>query len=171
MFQKVIEYLKKRGWSYSSKADDSLFISLTNDNGTYHCIIYIKEKTKILAVVSFLGTHCPPEKLDLILHLLNLANNNLLLGNFEINEAGDIKYRTSINLDYIELTEDIIEDLIMRNIYNIDIANPTFHKVMFGNMTSDSAFLEIFPTPKPGIKNIEDIEEITDEESTSKDGV
>lgn len=170
MLQKVIEYLKKRGWSYSSKSDDSLFVSLTHDNGTYHCIIYVKEKTKIFAVVSFLGTHCPPEKLDYILKLLNLANNNLLLGSFEINEAGDIKYRTGINLEYIELTDDIIEDLIMRNIYNIDIANPTFHKVMFGDMTSENAYLEIFPNPKPQFKNIEDIEEIKDTENTSKGG-
>lgn len=170
MYQKVIDYLTKRGWSYSSKTDDSIFISLSNDNGTYHCIIYVKEKTKILAVVSFLGTRCPPEKLELILHLLNSANNNMLLGNFEINDAGDIKYRTSVNLDSIELTQDIIEDLILRNIYNLDTANPAFHKVMFGNMTTENAYLEIFPNPKPEIKGVEDIEEITDTENTAKDG-
>ena len=166
MFQKVIAFLEKKAWSYNSKSEDTLFISLTHDNGTYHCIIYVKEDSNIFAVVSFLGTHCPTEKLNEILKLLNLANNNLLLGNFELNETGDIKYRIGVNLDYNELTDDIIEDLITRNIFNIDAANPIFHKVMFGNMTSEIAYLEIFPNVKPQLKNIE---EGKDNENNSKD--
>ena len=162
MFQKVTEYLTKRGWSYSKKDDDSVFISLTHDNGTYHCVFYIREEINMLALVSYLGTHCPPDKLDRVLKLINSANNNMLYGNFEINSAGDIKHRTSVHLENIEVTDDIIEDMITRNIYNIDLANPIFSKVMFGDMTNDDAYDRLFPYHKPesSKKEIEDIESV-----------
>jgi hypothetical protein len=162
---KVIEYLKKRGWSHSqAKKDDSIFMSLSHDNGTYHCIFYIQEDSKLLSVVSYLGTRCPPDKMGAILGLVNKANNHLLYGNYEINGGGDIKFRTSIYLDDTEITDGVIEGLITRNILSIDDANPVFSKVMFGGLANDNAFELLYPP-----SNKTEDAEIVDEETTSKD--
>ena len=168
MLQKVIEYLNKRGWSYSRADDDgSIFISLTHDNGTYHCIIYAKDDANIFAFVSFLGTRCPPDKMESILRLINSANNALLYGNFEINQNGDIKHRTSFYLEHTVITDDIIEGVMMRNIYNLDFANPIFSRMMFGDMKNDEAMNLLFPHLKDETKELSDV--ITAIENTSND--
>lgn len=157
MFQKVIEYLDKRGWRYSNvKEDGSIFISLSHDNGTYHCQIYAKPDTDIFAFISFLGTRCPYDKMESVLKLINLANNNLLYGNFEINAAGDIKHRTSIYLENINIADEIIEGIIMRNIFSIDSASPIFSKIMFGGMTNEDAYFELFPYLKKETIELDD---------------
>ena len=169
MLQKVIGYLKKKGWSYSNAKDgEDILISLSNDNGTYHCIIYVKEDAKIFAFVSYLGTRCPADKMERILNLINSANDTMLYGNFEINSLAEIKYRTSVYADRFELTDEIIDGIILRNIYNIDFANPIFSKVMFGNITNEEAYYELFPWRKTENKELEDnAKSITD--ITSKD--
>jgi len=156
MLQKVIDYLNKKGWSYSNaKDDEDIFISLSNYNGTYHCIIYVKEDPKIFAFVSYLGTRCPLDKKERMLALINLANDTMLYGNFEINALGEIKHRTSVYADKFELTDEIIDGVMLRNIYNIDAANPIFSKVMFGNITNEEAYYELFPFRKTENKELE----------------
>lgn len=157
MLQKVIEYLNKRGWSYGNqKEDGSISISLSHNNGTYHCMIYAKPETNIFAFVSYLGTRCPFDKREGILKLINEVNNTLLYGNFEINSAGDVKHRTSFYLENIEITDDIIEGVILRNIYNIDVVNPIFSKIIFGDMKNDEAYDSLFPDVKEDVKELKD---------------
>lgn len=156
MFQKIIEYLNQVGWSYSIKEEgNTIFLSLRNNNGTYHCVIEVREETHLLGFISFLGSHCPMEKFNIILNFINAINNTILHGNFEINTLGDIKFRTAIYLDELELTRSIINGIIIRNLQYMDNANPIFSKIMFGEMKNEDALIALFPSSEDESKLLE----------------
>ena len=154
MLVKITDYLKKKQWAYTNGGkEESLFFSVTGTNGIYHCLVDFSESSLLFAFITYMGTNCPIEKRMEMAALLNTINSTLLYGNFEMNSAGDIKYRTSLYYDDTELTEKVIDNIIIKNIYNLDFTAPYLSKFMFGNLTIEDVYNSIFP---PNAQVIED---------------
>src|SRR5260221_14345955 len=118
MITKVTEFLKSQGWTFSvGKRPDLLLFSLSGVNGIYHCVVDDKEDVSRLLFISFMGTTCPKEKRTEMSELLTMINSNLGYGNFEMNiNTGDIKFRTGIIYEDLEITEKAISNIILKNI-------------------------------------------------------
>lgn len=62
-----------------------------------------------------------PENITAISLFVNFVNQGLFLGNFEIDlENGKVRYKTSIDMDGIAYTDEIVMNLIYANIAMVD---------------------------------------------------
>lgn len=146
MIEKIIDYLKVQRWVYNkSESNSNLSFPLTGVNGLFHCWVIIEETQSLFTFITYLGTNCPSDRKVETVKLLNRVNANLLYGNFEMNINGEIKYRTSICYEDIIVTTKVIENIILRNIYNIDLAAPFLSRFMFGSITEDEVYTNFFP--------------------------
>jgi len=156
MLEKIIDYLKKREWSYTlSKISGVLFFPVKGVNGTFNCAVEVSNNDFFFLFISFNGTNCPPEHRQRFSELLNRINFNLKFGNFELGmESGEIKFRTSLYYEEMEINDKIIENIIIRNIHIHDFAFPYFSKFLFGSIPMEEVYARIFPSANP--KEIED---------------
>lgn len=156
MLEKIIDYLKKREWSYTlSKISDVLLFPVKGVNGTFNCAVEVSNNDFFFLFVSFNGTNCPPEHRQRFSELINRINFNLKFGNFELGmESGEIKFRTSLCYEEMEINDKIIDNIIIRNIQIHDFAFPYFNKFLFGSIPMEEVYARLFPSDNP--KEIED---------------
>ncbi len=145
MLTNITDYLKNNGWVYSEKSKHNLIFSINGNNGIYHCAVDYSETELLFAFITYMGIRCPSDKTIEILELINSINTTLLYSNFEMSKSGHIKCRTCICFEDITLTEKVIDNIILRNINNIDVAAPFFTKYMFGNISQQEVVKALFP--------------------------
>jgi len=125
-----------------------LTFPLNAQNGIYHCFAEDREELKTFLFLSFLGTSCPFQKRDEMCRMLTMINSNLLYGNFEMElDNGNIKFRTGIAYQDIEITKEAIANMIAKNIDTIDISHPQLVKFMYGEMTMVDVYNSLYPAP------------------------
>lgn len=156
MLEKIIDYLQRRDWSYTpSKISGVLFFPVNGVNGIFNCAVEVSKSDSFFLFITFSGTNCPPEDRQRFSELLNRINFNLKFGNFELGmESGEIKFRTSLCYEEIEINDKIIENIIIRNIHMHDFTFPYFNKFLFGSTSMDEVYAHLFPSVKS--KEIED---------------
>jgi hypothetical protein len=149
MLEKIIDYLKRKDWTFTyGKVPNVLFFPINGFNATFNCIVDINEDNSSFLFITFNGTTCPQDKRIKLAELLTRLNNNLRYGNFEMGmESGEIKFRTSLNFEAIELNDKIIDNIILKNIYIHDFSFPFLSKFLFGNMTMDEVYNNLYPSP------------------------
>jgi hypothetical protein len=146
MVEKVIEYLDGKQWVYTKK-DSILTFALSGLNGVYHCVIRVREEVSFISFITYLGTNCPANKRPELAQLLTHINSNLLYGNFEMNLFdGEVKFRTGLYYEGVELNNTLIDNLIMKNIYAMDVSSYQFSKFMFGNVTIPEVYDALYPS-------------------------
>ncbi len=146
MIAKVTEFLTNQGWAFSvGKRPELLLLSLSGQNGIYHCVIDDREDASRLLFISFMGTTCPKEKRTEMSELLTMINSNLGFGNFEMNNSGEIKFRTGIMYESLEITDKAISNIIFKNIDIMDFSHPFLLKFMFGTITIPEVYNSLYP--------------------------
>lgn len=151
MLEKVTDFLKKRDWSYTpSKVSGVLFFPVYGVNGIFNCIVDVSDSDNFFLFVTFNGTTCPSDDRVRFAELLNRINFNLKFGNFELGmESGEIKFRTSLCYEEMEVNEKIIENIINRNIHIHDFAFPYFNQFLFGSTSMTEVYNILFPSSTP----------------------
>ncbi len=147
MLKLVKEYLKKQEWQFSELDEKNIFLfGIGGKNGNFQCIADVFEDEQKLVFFSICGANTPIEKRNEVLDLLNQLNYNFFLGHFEMdNEAGEIRYKTSILYKHITPTEELIDQILMTNIVTMDTYLPAIMGVMFGGQTPAQA-IELIDT-------------------------
>ncbi len=138
MFEKIIDYLKKKEWTFTLSVKDKnvLYFPVNGFNATFHCAVDITDKNFFFLFITFNGTSCPPDKRLLLAELFNRINFRIKYGNFEVGmETGEIKFRTCIVYEGMEINDTIIDNVILKNIFIHDFAFPFISKFLFGDMT------------------------------------
>lgn len=155
MVEKVTEYLESKNWVYTQK-NNIITLPLGGSNGIFHTVLRVREDISFLSFVSFFGSNCPFDKRKEVAVLLTHLNSNLLYGNFEMNlDDGDIKFRTGLYYEGMELNNEIMENLIIRNISSMDVSSIQISKFIFGN----ESIIEVYNALYPPSQLLEDTKE------------
>jgi len=98
--------------------------------------------------VRFLYSICPiraPEdKRPAVAEFLTRANYGLLIGNFEMDfEDGEIRYKTSIDVEGDRLSPALLRQLTYANVVTMDRYLPGIMSVIYGNVTPVEAIAQI----------------------------
>lgn len=146
MLAQVIDYLNQKEWAYSTnKQDDVVTFTLSGVNGIFHCAVRVREDLSILYFITYFGLNCPPDRRADMAQLLCHINSNLIYGNFEMDIfRGEIKCRTAICYDTIELNYAVIDNLIIKNIYTMDICSVEFSKFINKNATIPEIYSRLY---------------------------
>lgn len=133
MLDQVTKYLNQKEWRYTEHNDNIVF-TLSGLNGVFTCVLRDFKEKKFLNFSSYMGLKCPPEKRAELAQLLTHINSNLLFGDFEMNIfEGDIKCKTGMYYEDIELNYKLIDKLIIDNVQALDICSKVFADFIFGN--------------------------------------
>jgi hypothetical protein len=137
----IKDFLKSQEWQFTQVIGKNvLLFGIGGKNGKFQCIADLIEEENRLIFFSVCGANTPESKKQDMLQLLNSLNYQLFFGNFEMNmQDGEIRFRTSISLNHIELNRNFVEELILSNIITMDKSLPSIIGLMFGEISVENA--------------------------------
>jgi hypothetical protein len=128
-----IHYTWEEGWEY-------VRFDWRGKNGRWEIVMYEVADRTALAVYGILPIFTPEEKRTAMAELLARANYGLLLGNFELDfEDGEIRFRTSLDTNGLELPDEMIVPLLRANIAMMDHYLPAILQVAYGGTSAKEA--------------------------------
>lgn len=145
LFKAVTNFFEEDDWKFLEIEKETLLrLEVSLENGTYNCYAFVDEETKIFVFHSKCPIKAPLNRRLLIAELITRANYGLSLGNFEMDfEDGEIRYKTSIDVEGDRLTPPLVKRLVYNNVRIMDNYVPAIMKVIYGGMLPEDAITEI----------------------------
>ena len=141
----VIKFLERDNWEYTMTQNSSILrMACEGKNGKWMCYAKIKEAEAQFAFYSVFPNKVPLEKLLTIAEFITRANYGLMLGNFELDfNDGEIRYKTSVDAQEIELNINAIAQIIYTNVLIMDRYFPGILSVIEQNEPPEKAISAI----------------------------
>jgi len=90
-------------------------------HGEWICIVRVFPESERLLVYSILPENVPVDRRPRLAELFARINYGLVVGNFEMDWAdGEVRYKTSIDLESIIPTATVVRNLIFSNFFSTD---------------------------------------------------
>ncbi len=126
------------------KARTALVPTATGEHGIYTCYAQAREETEQFVFYTFYAVKAPESKRVTVMEYVTRANYGLTVGNFELDMSdGEVRYKTSIDVEGETLTPGLIRLLIAANLSTADRYLPGFMLVLYGNRSAADAIHEI----------------------------
>ncbi len=148
----VRELLIEEGFTLDKMPEDHSYTDdeVTNFQGLVHgkhaewlSLIRIFEKTQRLVVYSLYPEHVPEARLGRLMELITRINYGLILGNFEMDlRDGEIRYKTSIDLESIDISPVMIRNLVFGNFFSVDLYFYAIQAAIHGEQSIDQLVYE-----------------------------
>ena len=115
-------YFQQQEWEFiKSFKDSTIQFVFSGENGQWNCLIKTRETTSQFVFYSICPIPVPEEKRLLIAEFITRANYDTIIGNFELDfDDGEIRYKTSIDVEGDRLSIANIESLIYPNLGTMD---------------------------------------------------
>lgn len=145
IFDGMLEFFREDDWRYSQIKDEPVLgMGFSGKNGTWNCFARAREEQEQLVFYSVCSVNAPENKRAAVAEYLTLANYGLIIGNFELDfRDGEIRYKTSIDVEDAELTQALIRNLVYTNVATMDRYLPGLLKVIYGGADPDEAIAEL----------------------------
>lgn len=115
-------FLDDDGWPCKEHSEEPLL--LTGYQGkhlSFGCCIRAHEDRRLLMVYSLAPEKVPKERRAAMAEFITRANYRMIIGNFEMDlDDGEVRYKTSIDLTGVTLTETVIKRLLYTNTLTFD---------------------------------------------------
>jgi len=134
IFNAVVDYLTEDDWKYTVlDGESTLMLSFRGKSGSWQCFGRADEEKQCFSFYSVLPPNATEEKRAVVAEFINRANYGLIVGNFEMDyRDGQVRYKTSIDIEGGELTPKMIENIVYANLMTMDDYFPGFMEVMYG---------------------------------------
>lgn len=145
IFDAVVQYLEDDDWKFNIiKEDAALMLSFRGKAGSWQCLASVEEEKSWLSFYSILPSNVPEDKRDPVGEFLTRANYGLVIGNFEMDYTdGEVRYKTSVDIEGGELTTKMIENLIHANLMTMDRYFPGIMSVLYADAEPAEAVQKI----------------------------
>jgi hypothetical protein len=122
IFETVEDFFKKDGWVYAPLQGQPVFWSnYSGQNGQWSCLALVLEETQQFAFFSMCPVKAPADRRADLAEFITRANCDLLIGSFEMDwEGGEIRYKTSLDVEGNGLTVALVEAQIYANVAALD---------------------------------------------------
>lgn len=98
-----------------------LRVALDGENGRFMGLARVHEGTSVLAFYTQCPLPVPRERIVDATELVARLNNGHVLGNLEIDvDEGTIRFKTSLDFEGAELTEDLVANVVYANVASLD---------------------------------------------------
>ena len=118
----VIQFFRTENWEFTPTQNPSILrMACQGEISQWRCYAKVKETERQFAFYSVCPSKAPSEKLFAIAEFIARANYGVIIGNFELDfDDGEIRYKTSIDAQEIELNLDAIAQLVYTNVLMMD---------------------------------------------------
>jgi hypothetical protein len=140
---RVIDFLERDEWH--PVADESVVTTgFEGSNGRWACYAVVLEDQQRVLFYSLHPEHVAPEARPAMAELLTRVNFELVLGNFEIDlDDGETRFRTSLDVEGSELTDELLRQVIYANVSTMDHFAPAIYAVASGQSSPVDALAAI----------------------------
>ena len=154
VFDSVVAFLQEDDWRYEEIPGElAIRFSFSGKSARYECFGQANEDHEIFVFYSIVPIRVAEEQRQIVAELLARINYGLNIGNFELDMTdGEIRYKTSIDVEGGELTSRMAETLIAVNISTTDRYFPAFTDVMYAGVAPVEAVVRI-ERPDPSTRN------------------
>ncbi len=141
LFESVIQYFEDDDWKFMEVSPgEALKMGVSGRNGEYDCYAIANEERQTFRFVSQIPIKVPENQRILMAEFLTRANYGLSIGNFEMDfDDGEIRYKTSIDVEGDRLTPALVENLVNINVITVDRYFPGMMKVIYGGISPEEA--------------------------------
>lgn len=141
----VGHFLEEDDWPVSQVEGRSVYkTGFEGKNGQFTC--YAQERTEQQQFVfySIFPVRTPENKLPEVAEFVTRANYGMIIGNFELDYAdGEIRYKTSVDIEDVELTEPLVRHMVYANVLTMDKYFPGMMRVLYAGIAPADAIDEI----------------------------
>lgn len=141
----VAQFLESESWPYSILTQQTaLKIGFQGKNAEFQCYLQERPDMEQLVVYSIVPVRAKEDVLQQAVEFITRANFGMIIGNFEIDYSdGEIRYKTSIDVEDVEITGPLLSHLIYANILTTDRYIPGLFRVLFAGISAEAAIQEI----------------------------
>jgi len=145
ILDKTIEFFTQEGWRFEQLEGKPIVrMGFKGDNGSWMCFAQAKEDKHQLLFYSIMESNVPENKRPEIAEFVTRANYGLQIGNFEMDFSdGEIRYKTSIDVEGGELTLKMIRTLVYVNILMMDRYLPGIMSVLHAGTSPAAAIAQV----------------------------
>jgi len=115
-------YFQNLEWQFIKSFENSTIqFVFSGENGRWNCLLKTRENQAQLIFYSICPIPVPESKRIAIAEFITRANYNIIIGNFELDfDDGEIRYKTSIDVEGDRLSHSNLESIIYPNLGTID---------------------------------------------------
>lgn len=141
ILESIMDFLDDCGWPYLKiKGEPALRLYFRGHNGQWFCHAMAREEQKQFLFYSLCPIKVPEDKRYTVAELITRANHGVIIGNFELDFSdGDIRYKTSIDIEGDRLSPALIKQLIYSNVMMMDVYLPAILAVITDGLTPEEA--------------------------------
>jgi hypothetical protein len=122
ILETVIDFFTEDDWTFTKlQGQPVLQMAYRGDNGSWNCFAQARESQTQFVFYSIYPTQAPADQRIAMAELITRANYGLTIGNFEMDfNDGEIRYKTSIDVEGDILTTELIKQLVYANVTMMD---------------------------------------------------
>jgi hypothetical protein len=137
IFDVVVKFFEEDNWNFNWLEGMSvLSVPFTGKSGRWMCYAQAREDQEQFVFYSVGPVNAPPERQAAVAEFITRANYGMIIGNFEMDyNDGEIRYKTSIDVEGDGLTAELIKQLVYANVIIMDRYLPGIMTVIYGNAT------------------------------------
>ncbi|MEM6403953.1 MAG: YbjN domain-containing protein [Cyanobacteria bacterium P01_D01_bin.116] len=145
IYQEMVKFFKKDDWFFVPLEEQPVLqMSFQGDSGKWTCYARAREQQRQFLFYSVCSVNAPENKLAHVAEFISRANYGMAVGNFELDfNDGEIRYKTSIDIDGNQLNFDFIRTLVYTNVMMMNQYLPGIMWVIQGEMEAEEAILRI----------------------------
>lgn len=145
IYQEMVQFFKKDDWFFVPLEEQPVLqMSFQGNNGKWTCYARAREQQRQFLFYSVVPIQAPENKLANVAEFISRANYGMAVGNFELDFTdGEIRYKTSIDVDGNQLNFDFIRSLVYTNVMMMDEYLPGIMSVIQGEMEVEAAILRV----------------------------
>ncbi len=151
IYQTMIQFFTEDDWSFTKlQGEPVLRMRFQGENGEWACYAKARKEQEQFVFYSICPIASPEDKRMAIAHFLTLANYGTIIGNFELDYIdGEIRYKTSIDVEGDRLTSALIKRLVYTNVTMMDEYLPGIQAVLAGQTPASA--IQSIELPHPSI--------------------
>ena len=144
-FEEIVNFFEEDGWPFVQiEGEPLLQMVFQGENGKWTCYAKARDDQKQFVFYSVCPVNAPDSKRLAVAEFLTRANSGMIIGNFEMDfEEGEIRYKTSIDVEDDSLSSALIKRLVYANVMMIDGYLPGIMSVIYGDVTPRDAIAQI----------------------------
>lgn len=137
LFPIIQKFFTDDEWYYLQLGNQPILqMTFQGKNGKWTCYGQVHEEQPIFFFFSVCPVNVPEEKRLKMAEFLTRANYGLKMGNFEMDFSdGEIRYKTSLNVENDQLSNAIIRNLVYANLWTMDRYLSGILSVIYGDVT------------------------------------
>jgi hypothetical protein len=141
IYPALIEFFTQDDWPFSKvQGEMALQIPCQGENGTWLCYARAQEEQQQFIFYSICPIAIPKPKRSKLAEFITRANYGMTIGNFELDYTdGEIRYKTSIDVEGEKLTSALIKRLVYTNVAMMDEYLPGIRAMIEEGLGAEAA--------------------------------